>query len=274
MAKRLKSTKNPVKKNGTPVVILCGGRGTRLKEETEIIPKPLVKIGGYPILWHIMKTYRSHGFYNFILPIGYKGEKIKEYFLNYASLQSDFTVDFSRHERQVTYHSPMRDDWKVTIVDTGLTADTGARIKRVESYIKSKMFLLTYGDGVADVNVNAIVDFHRRNNRIATITGVHPPARFGEVMFKNEGQVTFKEKPQVVNTYINGGFFVFNQDIFKFLNDDEKLSFEKDVLPNVAQKNQLSVFKHDGYWQCMDTLRDVEFLNEEWSTGAAPWKVW
>jgi len=274
MVKKQKSTKGSVKKIDIPVVILCGGRGTRLKEETEIIPKPLVKIGGYPVLWHIMKIYRAYGFYNFILPIGYKGEKIKEYFLNYASLQSDFTVDFTRRHRHIAYHAPVHEDWKVTIVDTGLTADTGARIKRIEPYIKHKTFLLTYGDGVANVDLRTVLDFHTKNNTIATITGVHPPARFGEVMFPHKGPVTFKEKPRVADTYINGGFFVLKKTIFKFFNDDEKLSFEKDVLPRVAGVNQLSVFKHDGYWQCMDTLRDVEFLNEEWSSSRAQWKIW
>lgn len=261
-------------RNDVPVVIFCGGRGTRLKEETEIIPKPLVKIGGYPILWHVMKIYYSHGFSHFILPIGYKGEKIKEYFLNYASLRSDFTAEFDRYERRITHHSEAGEHWKVTVIDTGLETETGARLKLIEPYIKNDTFLLTYGDGVADVDISALMRFHKKHKKLATLTGVHPPARFGELVIHGALAASFAEKRQTRDSYINGGFFALNRDIFKYLNKNQNLNFEKDVLPRIAKKGELAVFKHDGYWQCMDTVRDMEFLNEEWRNGNAKWKVW
>ncbi len=221
-----------------------------------------------------MKIYYAHGFTNFILPVGYKGEKIKEYFLNYASLQSDFTVSFGQSDKIITPHSSTEENWKVTIVDTGQNAETGARLKRVAPYIQSNLFLLTYGDGVADVNIGACVNFHNRHKKIVTLTGVHPPARFGMIAVHGALATSFVEKAQMATSYINGGFFVCDRRIFAFLNGDEKLNFEKNILPRIAQKRELAVFRHEGYWQCMDTLREMEFLNEEWAGGVAQWKVW
>ena len=262
-------------KNDIPVVILCGGRGTRLKEETEVIPKPLVKIGGYPILWHIMKIYSSYGYNRFILPVGYKGEKIKEYFLNYASLTGDLTVDFSGGERQLINHTNVPEKWKITIVDTGLNTETGARIKRIKPYVKdSDFFLLTYGDGVSDAKIDSLVNFHKSQGKTVTVTGVRQPARFGAITIQNSIAVSFMEKSQVRDGYINGGFFVLDRNIFGFLDEREDIDFSKEILPKLAQAGELAVFRHDGYWQCMDTFRDMEFLNEEWIKGEAKWKIW
>lgn len=264
-----------INKNQIPVVILCGGRGTRLKEETEVIPKPLVKIGEMPILWHIMKIYKTYGFARFILPVGYKGEKIKEFFYNYPIFQSDFTIklcDFSKKE--ITMHNPKIDDWQVTIVDTGLESMTGTRLKKIEKFIDNDLFMLTYGDGVSNINLDQLLAYHLEKGKIATVTGVRPPARFGELSLDGDRVASFQEKPQIATGYINGGFFVMKKDIFNFLSEKDDLSLEGDVLPRVAEKGELAAFRHDGYWQCMDTLRDVEFLNEEWQKGRAPWKTW
>ena len=265
-----------INKSKIPVVIFCGGRGTRLKEETEIIPKPLVKIGEKPILWHIMKIYRNYGFNRFILPVGYKGEKIKEYFYHYPILQSDFTVKIDNSkERKITFHNPGVEDWQVTVVDTGLDVMTGARLKRVEKFIDNELFALTYGDGVADINLDKLLASHLSHPRLATVAGVRPLAKFGELRIKAKGTADFCEKPRIKsNGYVNGGFFMLNQEILKFLNNEEALSFEGDILPKIAQKRQLGVFRHNGYWQCMDTLRDFEILNQIWKTGKAPWQTW
>lgn len=245
-----------------------------MKEETEVIPKPLVRIGERPILWHIMKLYSAHGFNQFILPVGYKGEKIKEYFFNYAAMQGDCTVDFSNGERRVSFHTPLREQWRVTIVDTGIDTEGGGRIKRIEPYIQSPTFLLTYGDGVANVNVPETVRFHEAQGRLATVTAVHPPARFGDITIQDTMAVSFHEKPQLNTGYINGGFFALNRGIFPLLEERPDLNLERDVLPRLARDSELSVFRHDGYWQCMDTVRDMEFLNEEWARGSAAWKIW
>lgn len=267
------SSKKEIKKAEIPVVILCGGKGTRLKEETEIIPKPLVRIGERPILWHIMKIYNSFGFSRFILPTGYRGEKIKDYFLNYPLHQGDFTIDFTEGKRNVTIHTPVEERWRVTVVGTGLEAETGARLKRIVSYINSDIFLLTYGDGVANVDIDKLVAFHRAQGKMVTMTGIHPPARFGHIKIHDTG-VNFMEKPQIQDSYINGGFFVCNRAVFDRLSDGKDLNFEKHVLSQLATESQLAVYRHDGYWQCMDTVRDMEFLNEEWNKGTAAWKVW
>lgn len=240
-----------IAKNQIPVIILCGGRGTRLKEKTEIIPKPLVKIGGKPILWHIMKIYQTYGFSKFLLPIGYKGEKIKKYFNNNN-----------------------REDWQVEIVDTGLDTETGTRLKKMEEFINAPLFMLTYGDGVADVNLDKLLFVHRSQGKLATVTGVRPPARFGELQIEGSMVVSFQEKPQASRGYINGGFFVMKRDVFRYIPINQNVSLEGNVLPVLAQNKQLSVFCHNGYWQCMDTLRDVEFLNQEWDEGRAAWKIW
>lgn len=267
------TTTPPVKPSDIPVVILCGGKGTRLKEETEIIPKPLVKIGDRPILWHIMKIYSAHGFNRFILPTGYKGEKIKEYFFNYAAMQGDCTVDFSNGERKVAFYSPIREPWKITIADTGLETEAGARIKKIEPYLRGERFLLTYGDGVSNVAIPETIRFHAEQGKTATVTAVHPPARFGDISVEGNLAVGFHEKPQLSTGHINGGFFVFEPSIFSYL-ADPTVNLERDVLPKLVNARELAVYRHDGYWQCMDTIRDVEFLNNEWAKGEAPWKVW
>jgi len=262
-------------KSQIPVVILCGGRGTRLKEETEIIPKPLVRIGDKPILWHIMKIYGSFGFSKFILPLGYKGEKIKEYFHNYAIFQSDFTINLSSsYEGKINFHNSHLENWQVSVVDTGLDVMTGARVKKIEKFIDNDIFMLTYGDGLADINLDELLSFHLRQGRLATVTGVRPPARFGGLVIKEDKVIDFREKNQIDAGHINGGFFVFNKSVFKFFQEGESLNLESDVLPQIAESGQLSVFRHDSYWQCMDTMRDVEFLNKEWGEGKAPWKIW
>ena len=267
------SSEKETEKAKIPVVILCGGKGTRLKEETEIIPKPLVRIGERPILWHIMKIYNSFGFSHFILPTGYKGEKIKDYFFNYPLHHGDFTVDFTEGKRNVVMHVPVEERWRITIVGTGLEAETGARIKRIAPYITSDIFLLTYGDGVANVNIDDLVAFHRAHGKMVTITGIHPPARFGHKKIKDSG-VHFIEKPQLQDGYINGGFFVCNRAVFDHLSEGAEVNFERHLLPRLAAESQLAVYCHDGYWQCMDTVRDMEFLNEEWNKGTAAWKTW
>lgn len=257
-----------------PVVIFCGGRGTRLREETEVIPKPLVRVGEYPILYHIMKLYHAQGFEHFILLTGYKGEKIREYFYHHPIYRNDFTITFADGEKKIDFHSPKKDNWKITILDTGLSSETGARLKRAMPYLKNTRFMLTYGDGVSNVNLKELVTYHENHRATVTVTGVHPPGRFGEIEVSEGKAVNFWEKPHVRSGYINGGFFVVEPGIFSHLNDDSMLNFEKQVLPQIAGSSELAVYPHNGYWQCMDTLRDVEFLNEEWNSGRAGWKIW
>lgn len=262
-----------------PVVIFCGGRGTRLKEETEIIPKPMVRIGDRPILWHIMKIYHAQGFRKFILLLGYKGEKIKEYVNNYSLYANDFTHTHGKSSHAIKYHGSPAEDWDITCIDTGLDTQTGGRLKKVARLIKSPTFMLTYGDGVADVDLHALLDAHRKKDRIVTMTAVHPPARFGEIILK-DGEVTgFAEKPSTTNSFtretlINGGFFAIDSDIFSHMPDNEDLVFETDVLAPLSKKGELAAVPHRGYWQCMDTIRDTEVLNDAWKAGAAPWKTW
>ena len=256
------------------VVILCGGRGMRLHEETGYRPKPLIEIGGKPILWHIMKIYSHYDYKDFILCSGYKGEMIKDYFLNFEMLNSDFTVELGK-EKKITLHNPPPDEnWRVTVADTGLNVMTGARIKRIEKYIEDDLFMLTYGDGVADININKLVNFHLAQGRIGTVTGVHSLSRFGELSVDGELVKEFTEKPQIKKDYINGGFFVFNKGIFKYVTDEDDCSFEREPLQNLAKDGELAVFPHEGYWQCMDTYRDLQTLNKQWESGNFPWKVW
>jgi len=257
-----------------PVVIFCGGRGTRLKEETTVIPKPLVKIGEHPILWHIMKSYHAQGFRKFVLLVGYLGEKIKEYFYTYPIHHGSFTIRPGGNGPVINYHQIPVEDWEVTVLDTGIDAETGARLVRAKPYLEQGRFLLTYGDGVADVNLEELLRFHDTHRPVVTITGVHPPSRFGVLEVEGPRAKTFFEKPTSQSSYINGGFFVVEPSIFTFLSDDPKLNFEKDILRRLARESGLAVYPHHGYWQCMDTIRDVEFLNEEWAKGKAPWKVW
>jgi len=257
-----------------PVAILCGGRGTRLREETEYIPKPLVKVGERPMLWHVMKIYHAQGFKKFVLLTGYKGEKIKEYFLTYPLQQSDFTISFSGEATKIKYHTYPKEDWEVTVLDTGLDSQTGARVKKAEKFLNKGTFMLTYGDGVANLRLSELLNFHRGEGRVATMTGVYPPGRFGIVEIEGARVVNFREKPDVRDGYINGGFFALEPGVFDFLSENPTLNFEKDVLPRLAAGSHLAIYPHAGYWQCMDTLRDVEFLNEEWERGNARWKIW
>jgi len=251
-------------------VILCGGLGTRLSEETQIKPKPMVEIGGKPILWHIMKTYEKHGFSEFVLALGYKGEFIKDYFLNYHARQSDLTV--SLKSGAVDYSNPTAEDWKVSLINTGANTLTGGRLLRLKDYLSSeKTFMLTYGDGVSDVDLTSLLKFHKSHGRLATVTSVRPPARFGGMLVENEQVKEFKEKPQVGEGWINGGFFIFESGIFDYLDDDLTV-LEQLPLERLVRDEQLMAYEHFGYWQCMDTVRDRDNLQNLWDTGKAPWK--
>ncbi|MGK0172370.1 MAG: glucose-1-phosphate cytidylyltransferase [Gammaproteobacteria bacterium] len=253
------------------VVILAGGLGTRLMEETEARPKPMVEIGGHPILWHIMKIYAHHGFQDFCVALGYKGDAIKRYFAEYSLLGGAMTVDLGR--RSVEYHNPAKDAWKIDLIATGLLTPTGSRVKRLEPWIGSDPFLLTYGDGVADIDVRKLLEFHRRHGRLATVTAVRPPARFGGIVFDGDLVRDFTEKPQIGEGWINGGFMVLEPGVFDYLSTDDTV-LESDALEKLAAHGQLAAYKHEGYWQCMDTLRDLRTLSGLWDGGAPPWRVW
>ncbi|MBX7148123.1 glucose-1-phosphate cytidylyltransferase [bacterium] len=250
-------------------VILCGGLGTRLSEETQIKPKPMVEIGGRPILWHVMKIYERYGFKDFTLALGYKGEVIKDYFLHYHARQSDLTVNLKNG--QVDYKNPTSEDWQVSMIDTGANTMTGGRLLRLKNHLKAHgTFMLTYGDGVADVDIAALLKAHRAHGRLATVTAVRPSARFGGIHME-KGKVThFKEKPQSGEGWINGGFFVLEPGFFDYLTDDATV-LEQSPLETLAQEGQLMAYEHPGYWQCMDTVRDKEALQAMWATGKAPW---
>ena len=255
------------------VVILCGGLGTRLREETEFRPKPMVEIGGRPILWHIMKTFAHYGYKDFILCLGYKGEVIKNYFLNYEQLNSDFSIELGTGKTE-RYNRHDEHGWRVTLVDTGLHTMTGARVKRIEKYIDGDHFMLTYGDGVTDLNINDLERFHGSTGKIGTVTGVWPPSRYGELGIVGDKVVSFREKPQTQESFISGGYFVFNNEFFDYLSDDESCVLEREPLERLTEAGQLAVRIHRGFWQCMDTPRDLEYLQEQWVTERAPWKVW
>jgi glucose-1-phosphate cytidylyltransferase len=255
------------------VVILCGGFGTRLREETEFKPKPMVEIGTRPILWHIMKHYRHHGCRDFTLCLGYRGDVIRDFFLNYHRRNSDFTVDLSSGA-VTTLSDNLGEDWRITLAETGTTAFTGLRIKRALKYLKGDTFFATYGDGVTDLDLHNLLAHHRKTGRLATVTAVHPSSRFGELAIDGGVVKTFREKPQVTEGWINGGFFVFERAAFDHLNGDDDLSLEKGVLESLANRNELAVYQHPGFWQCMDTSREMELLNEMWASGRAPWQVW
>jgi len=250
-------------------VILCGGLGTRLSEETQVKPKPMVEIGGRPILWHIMKIYEKYSLNKFVLALGYKGEFIKDYFLNYHARLSDLTIHLKTGNTD--YSNPTAEDWHVSLVDTGANTLTGGRLLRLKNHFKSdETFMLTYGDGVSDINIEELLKFHRSHGKIATVTAVHPSARFGG-MHLDSGQVLdFKEKPQSGEGWINGGFFVFEPEIFNYINDDLTI-LERDPLEQLVSDNQLMAYEHSGYWQCMDTVRDRDGLQELWDSGNPPW---
>ena len=253
-------------------VILAGGFGTRLAEETQIKPKPMVEIGGKPILWHLLKLYSFYGVQEFIICCGYKGYFIKEYFDNYALHLSDVTYHMNEGGR-MEVHNQTTEPWKVTLIDTGDESDTGGRLLRVKDYIKEDTFCFTYGDGLADININSLISFHSQNNCIATLTAVRPPGRYGALRLDGSKVLGFQEKPLGDGAWINGGFFVLNQNVFEFIKNDYSC-WEVDVLPVLAKLGKLNAFSHKGYWHPMDTLRDKRILNELWLSKKAPWKVW
>jgi glucose-1-phosphate cytidylyltransferase len=254
------------------VVILAGGQGTRLREETEFRPKPMVEVGGRPILWHIMKIFAKYGFKDFIVCLGYKGNSIKEYFLNYHAMNNDFTIALGKDSRIVTHSNHAEHDYRVTLVDTGLNTPTGGRIKMVEKYVTGPRFLATYGDGVADISIDALMRFHDQQARLATVTAVRPLTRYGLLdLGDRHGVMQFREKP-AADGYINGGFFVFERQVFEYLHEDSVL--EQEPLEQLARNDQLSAYCHEGFWQPMDTYREYLFLNELWDSGTAPWRTW
>jgi glucose-1-phosphate cytidylyltransferase len=255
------------------VVILCGGQGTRLREETEFRPKPLVDVGQRPILWHIMKLYAHHGFRQFVLCLGYRGHMIKEYFLNYEAMNNDFTICLGS-QHQVSYHDAHAEqDFNVTLAETGLYTMTGGRVKRVERYLDGDTFMVTYGDGVADVDIRALTDFHRSHGKLATVTAVRPPSRFGILELDGSGRVTrFAEKPQLEG-WASAGFFVFNRRMLDLLGGDDCV-LEREPLEQLAASGELMVYRHEGFFFAMDTYREYQALNELWNSGKAPWKVW
>jgi glucose-1-phosphate cytidylyltransferase len=258
-----------------PVVILCGGMGTRLREASEKLPKPLVDVGGKPILWHIMKTYSHFGFRRFVLCLGYKGDLIRRYFLDYREHVSDFTLDL-RGDRPPRWHGEdLAEDWEVTFVETGLMTGTGGRIRRVAEHLDTETFMLTYGDGIGAVDLPALLRQHVESGRIGTVTGVHPGSRYGEMHVSGDGVVEFNEKPTLATGWVSGGFFAFNRlMIDKYLDDEPSLLLEKAPLQRLAADGELGVFRHEGFWMGMDTFRDWTELNGLWDAGNAPWKVW
>lgn len=255
------------------VVILAGGFGTRISEESHLIPKPMIEIGDKPILWHIMKYYSSFGFTEFIICAGYKQYVIKEYFSDYYLHNSDITFDFSGNKEDLIIHNNNAEPWKVTIVDTGLNTMTGGRIKRVQDYINNETFLLTYGDGVSDVNLSDLVNIHKNSDNIVTITAVQPGGRFGVLDIDQQKITSFQEKVKEDGGWINGGFMVIEPEIFDYINGDQTV-FEKEPLANLASTNKLGAYQHYNFWQCMDTMRDKLYLEDLWSKNEAPWKVW
>jgi len=251
------------------VVILAGGLGTRLQEETTVRPKPMVEIGGRPILWHIMKIYAAAGLREFVVALGYKGEVIKQYFIDYHRLRSDVSVNL--RSGKVVTHDDAPEDWNVHMVETGQRTETGGRLKRLKKWIGDETFLMTYGDGVADIDVARLVEFHRSHGRLATVTAVRPPARFGALTISGDRVTAFSEKPQMGEGWINGGFFAFEPRVLDYISGDETL-LEREPLERLAMDGQLMVHRHSGFWQGMDTLRDVRHLETLWQTGSAPWQ--
>lgn len=255
------------------VVILAGGRGTRISEETEVLPKPMVEIGGKPVIWHIMKLYSHYGFNDFIICLGYRGYMIKEYFSHYFMHMSDVTIDLSKNKTEI--HTTASEPWKITLVDTGLETMTGGRLKRVKKYLGNQAFLLTYGDGLSDINIKKLVQFHKKNKKLATLTAIQNTGRFGILNIDSGNEVSsFLEKPKGEGGWINGGFFVLEPEIFSFIENDDTVVWEREPLENLARQGKLCAYKHTGFWSCMDTLRDKINFERIWQSGTAPWKVW
>ncbi|TCS76022.1 glucose-1-phosphate cytidylyltransferase [Pectinatus cerevisiiphilus] len=254
------------------VVILAGGFGTRISEESQFKPKPMIEIGGMPIIWHIMKTYSYYGYNEFIICAGYKQHIIKEYFANYYSYNCDITFDF-KNDNKMIIHNNCSEPWKVTVVDTGLNTMTGGRVKRIEPYVHNNTFMLTYGDGVCNVPIDKLVEFHKKHGKICTLTAVKPEGRFGMLDIVDDSIKSFREKSKNDVGYINGGYMVLEPEIFKYIRDDTT-TFEREPLETIAESGELIAYKHEDFWQCMDTMRDKEKLEEMWRRGKAPWKVW
>ena len=255
------------------VVLLAGGKGTRITEETVNKPKPMIEIGGKPILWHIMKLYSEYGHSDFIICLGYKGYVIKEYFVNYFLHQSD--VSISLKDNSIDIHNSRAEDWKITLVDTGLDTFTGGRLKRIQPYINNETFMMTYGDGVGNVNINQLLDFHKKNKKKATLTAVQPSGRFGALSIDTKDTIqSFKEKPKGDSSWVNGGFFVLEPDVFDYIEDSDHSVWERKPLESLAKESQLSAFKHYEFWKPMDTLRDKIELDKLWEENQAPWKIW
>ena len=253
-------------------VILAGGLGTRISEETHLKPKPMIEIGGMPILWHILKLYSSHGINDFIICCGYKGYLIKEYFANYFLHMSDVTFDMTRNSMEI--HEKKAEPWKVTLIDTGEITQTGGRLKRIESYLSDEeTFCFTYGDGLADVDIDSLINLHRETGKLATVTAVRPPGRFGSLQFEGDKVTAFVEKPQGDGGFINGGFFVVSSKVLSLISGDQ-VNFERDILKDLADENELAAYEHNGFWRPMDTLRDKTQLNKLWDENLAPWKIW
>jgi glucose-1-phosphate cytidylyltransferase len=252
-------------------VILAGGWGTRISEETVLRPKPMVEIGGKPILWHILKIYAAGGINDFIICLGYKGYIIKEYFANYFLHTADVTFDITKNKMEI--HQNYAEPWRITLVDTGEKTMTGGRLKRVAPYLENEDFCLTYGDGIADIDIQALIAYHKKQKTLATLTAVQPPGRFGALQIEDKRVIGFREKPQGDGGWINGGFFVLSPQVIEYIDKDDTV-WEKEPLEYLAQKNQLAAFFHQGFWYAMDTLRDKNYLEELWVSGKAPWKIW
>ena len=261
------------KRYSMKVVILAGGLGTRISEESHLKPKPMIEIGEYPIIWHIMKIFSAYGFNEFIICLGYKGYKIKDYFFNYFLYMSDVTVDFNDSNKK-TIHNHGAEPWKVTLAETGLNTMTGGRMQKIQKYIGNKPFMLTYGDGLADVNIHKLIEFHKGHGKFATLTATQPKGRFGAIKITENQRVDrFQEKVKGDGGWINGGFFVFQPEIFDYLSDDNTI-LENEPLENLSKSGELMAYKHDSFWHPMDTLRDKNYLEELWKSKKAPWKIW
>ena len=253
------------------VVILAGGLGTRLQEETVVKPKPMIEIGGYPVLWHIMNIYAAQGFNEFVVALGYKAELIKDFFVNYRTNRHSITVQLK--DGSIEIHEGQGEDWTIHLIDTGDKTQTGGRIKRLVPWLGNERFMLTYGDGVGNIDLKKLLEFHQKHGKLATVTAVRPPARFGGLKFDGDRVVEFTEKPQAGEGWINGGFFVLEQQVLDMIDGDDTL-WEHEPLENLAGEGQLMAYRHGDFWQCMDTLRDVQLLEKLWAGGEAPWKIW